>query len=211
MKIVLLSSITGQDIRSCAEALVSNSQGRLFCAQAQDRILTVEDRLIDAAIPFLRRYRQEPAAGFSLADVLVLPLEELSSACHIALKVSLDEIATQLSDSQTAESTVILPFHPVLYHQLTREFVTPYQAGEIRQIFDDASSHVAFIVSIHDDIYDIYRKLLAPGRLFASLTTRQRRLDSQNQPYRNREPLETFTNNSCFLTGAPWSLPRLNL
>lgn len=134
----------------------------------EERALTVEDGLVRAATPHLLRYRPEPMCGYSLPDVFLLPREELTTVCHEAMDAALQSLVAASSGRQVLLTSV----HPVLYHQLTREFLSPYQPSEVGRLLAKHGIQAAFVVSIHDDVYDIYKRLLRPGRLFAPTITR---------------------------------------
>jgi hypothetical protein len=184
MQLVLLSSITGQGIRSCLDNLAQASKGKALVARNTQRVLTVEDNLLAAANPRLKAYRKEPPGGFQYADVLLLPHSELTDVCHEAFDKSL----ALMKEQRTDQVVGLLAIHPVLYHQLTSEFVMPYQTGRLRPTLQKHDFELRFLVSVHDDVYDTHRQLLSPSKLFTPSITRKYRLDEQKNPYQAREP-----------------------
>ncbi len=191
MDLVLISSITGQGIRRCVENLCTCSRGKGRCAWREDLPLCVEDKLVEAAESYLRAYRERPPEGYHLSDALSLPIPELSGACHQAFEAALEELARETEkDSDDPPVVGFLPFHPVLYHQLTREFVSPYLSSDLAKSINSYHFRASFVLSVHDDIYDIYRRLLEPNKLFTPANTREPQTDPDSgSRFRPREPL----------------------
>jgi hypothetical protein len=186
MRLVLISSITGQRIRTCIEQLVKPGTDA-YCAKSDEgHPIVLEDQLVIAADSHLRKYRKAPSSGYSLSDVLRLPQAELEHSCHHALEISLQLLSAAATD---ANAVGLLAFHPVLHHQLTRDFVHPYQSEALARIASEKGFQLETIVSIHDDVFDVYRTLLVPQRLFAPLSTRKQKHKKNAEPYYPREPL----------------------
>lgn len=178
LELILVSSIPGQNIRLCVDNIISESHGDAFAAsdaRSPDKVLCVEDFLIHAAAESLELYRPNvPLGGYTLADVLALPIPELTGACHSAFLQALRSIVETRSRLRTKANIAILTFHPVLYHQVTREFVTPYLAVSLADCLKKLRFGLSFVVSIHEDIYEVYRHLLASGKLFTPTLPRSR-------------------------------------
>ena len=160
-ELILLSSISGLDIAGCAQRLCDYEQPTKPFGP-----LKVEKILVDEAGKSLKK-SAHPPDGYQMVDVLSLPLSELASLCDRSWTRMLEQVVAR--PVQHARFSIGI-FHPVLYHQVTSEFAEPYLAGQIQSITNryrsDDRVHVKWIVSIHDDIYDIYRKLMQPGKLF---------------------------------------------
>lgn len=161
-ELILLSSISGLDIIGCAQRLCDYEQ-----PTKPSGPIKVENILIEEASKSVEGTDARPSEGYQMVDVLSLPLSELSSLCDRSWTRMLEQVVTRPDQSSRF---AIGTFHPVLYHQVTSEFAEPYLAGKIQSITNEYRSkdkaHVKWIVSIHDDIYDIYRKLMQPGKLF---------------------------------------------
>ena len=161
-ELILLSSISGLDITGCAQRLCDYEQ-----PTKPSGPIKVENILIEEASKSVEGTDARPSEGYQMVDVLSLPLSELSSLCDRSWTRMLEQVVTRPDQSSRF---AIGTFHPVLYHQVTSEFAEPYLAGKIQSITNEYRSkdkaHVKWIVSIHDDIYDIYRKLMQPGKLF---------------------------------------------
>ena len=161
-ELILLSSISGLDIIGCAQRLCDYEQ-----PTKPSGPIKVENILIEEASKSVEGTDARPSEGYQMVDVLSLPLSELSSLCDRSWTRMLEQVVTRPDQSSRFS---IGTFHPVLYHQVTSEFAEPYLAGKIQSITNEYRSkdkaHVKWIVSIHDDIYDIYRKLMQPGKLF---------------------------------------------
>ena len=132
------------------------------------RWATESARLAAERLPELKGHKIEPvivekffsmsAIGRSdepqqrLSSFLDLPPDDLNRVCSDAF-----ERALQVACDH-AQPCAVLCFHPVLYQSETRLFSAPYSA-------DFVGSHVrartadAIFVSLHDDIYDVCRRL----------------------------------------------------
>ncbi len=161
-ELILLSSISGLDIAGCAQRLCDYEQ-----PQKPFGPIKIESFHVNEAASFLEQNIPKPTDGYQIVDVLGLPLKDLASVCDRSWKQMFENVRARPGNSSRF---AIGTFHPVLYHQLTSEFAEPYLAGNIPAITGkykiDHNICVKWIVSIHDDIYDTYRKLMQPGKLF---------------------------------------------
>ncbi len=183
MKIILISSISGNDVKQFASHLKNYSESK---GTRCTRPFCVEEYLVEAANEVLK-YAPAlcPPTGFSLNTVLNLPIEELRKTCDKAFA------KTIIAAAQEDKGLAIITFHPVLYHQRTREFVLPYTGEKLNESLRGKKKKysISRIVSIHDDIYDTYRRLRSEGRLFDPMITREPISDSA-PPERARKPLQ---------------------
>jgi hypothetical protein len=162
LKIVLLSSIPGCDVDLCAEELRQHAEAQgVHCS----KVLKIEDFLLEVAKPLLAAVEDGP---FSILDVVRLALPQLADLCQRAFEATLGAIPP-------SDDLVLLTFHPVLFHQGTSEFAVPYKSTRMFGALQERNLEVHRIVSIHDDIYDVYSRLVAPQRLFPPHTDAQER------------------------------------
>jgi hypothetical protein len=92
------------------------------------------------------------AASVDLERFLRLPPSELGNVCSDAFDKAVDSLRQQGSDF------AVLCWHPVLFQGLTRTFVSPYRVDRLARSLV-AGIDSAIIVSIHDDLYDVRRRL----------------------------------------------------
>jgi hypothetical protein len=174
MKLVIFSSASGIDAATCIRNLgtYGASTGASYVGPYK-----VEDRCVDAALPTLQKlYR---GTKHTLAQFLTLPTEHICSFCEQGFRQTV-AAACEEGRKKKAEF-VFLAFHPVLSHQRTTGFVEPYQGSNLLAAIPDDIT-VERVVSIHDDIFDMYRRLLGPHRLFEPSPTRSGK----------RRPLQDF-------------------
>jgi hypothetical protein len=194
MDLVLLSTITGQGVKACMTNLSAyatqaprsrrllyvDKDGRAHNSMTRERIdsctsrdivwACLEDALPDAAAEKLRRLFPSPSEKhYGLSNVLALPYLELAEACRKALENTVTHL------HQTGVARGYLTLHPVLYHQQTTEFVQPYDPAEILAIFQSHGINARWVISLHDDVLDIHRRLLPENRLFAAHSVRKHR------------------------------------
>lgn len=162
-RLILLSSTAGLGIEACAQRLCDS----LAPARPFGPIRVEKFHAAEAAACLTKR-RQPPARGFTFVNVLELLLPELASVCHRSWRSMLESVRSRPDSSSPF---AVATFHPVLFHQGTSEFAEPYLAGQIRELTNsyghDHNIHVEWIVSIHDDVYDVYKRLMKPNALFA--------------------------------------------
>lgn len=84
-----------------------------------------------------------------------------------------------------ADFALIL-FHPVFFHQITRTFLHPYQPHVIRDVADKLNLELWTVASIHDDVYDIYKRSLGVDGVFVPAARRWR------DPFIDLEELRTI-------------------
>lgn len=164
MRLVIFSSTSGLDIAASMANLLTHgtSQGVGVVGP-----LKVEDACLEVAAPLL--VRLYPGMEPTLARFLTLPLQQICDCCRQAFRLTVEAARKKATDA-SAEFAFI-SFHPVLFHQRTTGFIEPYQGADLKAALskDVAAERV---VSIHDDIYDMYRRLLGPRLLFDPSLTR---------------------------------------
>ena len=214
MRLVLLSSITGQNTRAVADRLATYLAGLdkvllhpAFAADEQINThgdvlwLKVETLLptLAAQHPLLRHKRGgEP----TLPQVLCLPATDLREYCHRAFEQSV-QLATDI-----AVDLAILSLHPVLLHQKTGEFLGVYSARAVEGACDRHRTSIERIVSLHDDVYDMHLRLLSPGKLFYPPMVRQKKLkgDKKESRYYERLPQLDFDQQHLLLEWRAYEL-----
>ena len=164
MDVVFVCSITGQNIRQCIQhacqqrapsgAVLTNSEnGKPFC---------LEDYLQEAA----------NLGHDSLSTVLAKPETELLEIADDAVH----DLATTLHHKSESDSrkynVAFVTLHPVLYHGETKSFISPYRASSFSDSFEDKNINISSFISIHDDIFDIHKRLTGYRKLFDISLTR---------------------------------------
>lgn len=183
-KIILLCGTPGLDLNSCARLLAESA--REHSHECLPEPVCTEEFIPPAAASRLVRTMPEGIESFSLVDALGLPYDELVASANDALSAALFSVTENLTNSHA--TSAVLTLHPVLYHQRTSEFITPYSVDRFAQISQQHA--IVRIVSIHDDVYDVYRRLMRRGRLFDPRLTRvPSGGGTASPPVRRREPL----------------------
>ncbi len=175
MKLVIFSSVSGIDVSTCVGNLAT------YGASTGTRSVgpfKVEEKCVEVATPTLERLY--PGTQHTLAQFLTLPSEHICDCCTKGFQETMAMACTR-ARQETAE-LVFVAFHPVLFHQRTTGFVEPYQGADLRAAVPEDVG-VERVVSIHDDIFDMYKKLLGPHLLFDPSLTRESG---------EREPLQDF-------------------
>ncbi|MFG0252410.1 MAG: hypothetical protein ACF8NJ_05995 [Phycisphaerales bacterium JB038] len=174
LHLILVSCIPGAQIRDWAEDAIA----RAGILKKPLRVLRDPYSLENALLRFAKvpppASQAARASQVTLGDLLAIPPEDLVPLVHGCLSAVLEQMLRDAIDS--GRSLGILTFHPVLLHQITSEFFSPYRIAEMRNAInsarvedDDGSANIRLsaLCSIHDDIYDCYRQHLAPSKLFA--------------------------------------------
>lgn len=161
-EIILLSSTSGLDIDDCARRLCSaNPPSQSYGPVKLEKFHLGELNSI------IEQTKITTHKNSTIIDALGSSFSELVTLSNNSWIKMLDEVQNR-PDKKIQFS--VATFHPVIYHPLTREFVEPYLAGKIANLTNEYKekngTSIKFIVSIHDDIYDVYRRLMRPGRLF---------------------------------------------
>ena len=177
MELILLSSIPGLDIKQIIQNIKYYSKVSGKDKNIKDYCL--EKEYINPAKPFLKEILVEPLTGYSLTNVLQLPNEYLNVVCRKALKCIISKITKEVKNNDIP----ILSFHPVLFHQITSEFTILPWLTIFQEALSDSKINISIksVVSIHDDIYDIYRRLLSsPTKLYFPNNTRKPKFDEES-------------------------------
>jgi|GEM_PF-6237168 len=86
-----------------------------------------------------------------------LPARVISRYASEALDSAFNEVK-QISEE--GADYVFVTCHPVFFHQVTRSFLQPYQASDIVRFAENANVDLWTVATVHDDVYDVYRRLL---------------------------------------------------
>ena len=175
MRLILVSTVAGQNVASILEALGRFSRAYrgtelIKVGESTDSAMSrqvalwakVEDHLLELAKPYLDKYPEETTEyGVEPSQVFGMPTNDLEKICHEAFERSVRVLLKSGTD------LAFLAFHPVLYHQITREFFFPYDTHRLYRLLADSGASLRHVVSVHDDIYDIYPNLTQPNALWA--------------------------------------------
>jgi hypothetical protein len=184
-RVILMCGTPGLDLNVCAKILSESANEHSHTCVREP--ICVEHYIPTAAADRLSRILPDSIADYSLADALGLPYDELVLSANEALNLAIAQTLQHL-DGSTARWAIVT-VHPVLFHQRTSEFITPYYGSGfvgLTQFHD-----IVRVVSVHDDVYDVYRRLMRRGRLFDPELTRIPTASAAgDEPMRRREPLQ---------------------
>jgi len=65
--------------------------------------------------------------------------------------------------------TLFLSLHPILYSSDSREYFSPVDLDYLKRKLNERGRKVGAVISLIDDIYDIYRRLRAPNELLSDV------------------------------------------
>lgn len=152
---MLFSSQTGVSVHQSLEKLsaFSAARGRAVL------LSKVEGSLKDV---FATSFPTDPltddiCSAFGMQYLLQKPKKLLIRLWEQAIKL----VAT----APPPETTRFLSLHPVLYHSESREFFSPLDAGYLKDVCQRAGLRVKLVVSLIDDVYDVYSRLRAPNQM----------------------------------------------
>jgi hypothetical protein len=189
-RLILISAISGMALGGVLDAIHRHASALkvpVLDPKNKSTPLHVENCIVAAAEKFLA-ITQPDVIEYGLINVLRLPLPQLAEACHEGFRASV--LAARDEARRAGITTIFLTFHPVFYHQQNAEYVAPYDPMRLAAILKDLSVELRWIVSLHDDLYSIHRRLLGKERLFDPGTTRtERRLADGTKEPRQREAL----------------------
>lgn len=158
-QLVLFTAQSGVKVRQGLEKLAS------YC-QRQGRpvqVLKVEDQLVPR---HLQRYPDCEDTAFlqspgGLKHLLLRPKEYLRRLWGDALKLTLDQAANGQGD-------ILLAMNGIFYNNTSREFFSCVDMEALKTELDNQDRGLAVrgVVTLVDDIYDVYRWLAQPGQLF---------------------------------------------
>lgn len=178
-RIIIVSATSGHKIEEWTDELIlrAHNDSDLDRINLLENAICVEDYISGALDILVEKEGWKldiPLGGFGLKEFLrELPYNEILKTCKIALRLSLEELESQLKSNFPDGGYGILTIHPVLFTHRTREFAEPYSASVLRELTAELDLDLELIVSLHDDIYDIYRRLMDPGDLFNPIVTRE--------------------------------------
>jgi len=183
MNVTIFCATAGLDIEKCVNnidiyaAANTNKRIKYYC---------LEKAFHEPAKSFLDKIISPPLPNYKLVHVLMLPCEELKIVCHEGLEIILNNIKNEFIEGEN----IILSLHPVLYHQITKEYVQPYSPSAIKESLSKYSIGLNCIVSLHDDIFDVYRNLMKDSsKLFHPDNNRDPEFDEQaGRTLYKREP-----------------------
>ena len=121
--------------------------------------------------------------SYTFSQVLALPISYLSLSCNKAFESTLLQIRED-SEKETFD-VAIINLHSILFHQQTYEFANPYLTPHLIESLKNYEMTVEWVVSLQDDIYDIYRRLLDEGQVLNPGTRQQ---DTRDK--RERKPIK---------------------
>lgn len=162
-RIFIFSSIPGTDINKSLTRLKRHANDKgIECLH-----IKFEEYLVKAGSIFLRRMGVRPNIGtsYSLTQVLTLPYLQLSDASKNAFTLVVEEI----KKTNPQPEAVFISIHPIYYHQQTLEFNSALITSQVLALLKKHKLRIEYLVSIHDDIYDIYRSLIKDGKLLNPL------------------------------------------
>jgi hypothetical protein len=150
VRVVFLSCIPGTAIRDCLERL----ETRMSVRGKTIRHIVLEKLWYDT--PFARSH------GLTRnAEILSRRYEDVVRICSEALRIAISELS-----QPPVMDLAIVAFHPVLYHQITEEFLSPYTPSQLNELLSDEHKAATAFVSVQDEVFDVYRRLLEPYGTF---------------------------------------------
>jgi len=156
MDIVLVSSITGQNISECIDHTVTQKGTESYVIGPEDsHSYCLEDYLIDA----------HPSAN-SISQVLDRPSDIIQSFVSESVSSLVDDILYKGGQVDDSNCIAFITAHTVLFHGHTRSFISPYLATYFENALSGKQAVITSVISVHDDIYDIHSRLLGYRQLF---------------------------------------------
>lgn len=136
--VILFTGQSGIKARECLERLSPQ-------IDSGAELISVEERMAEISG---RSFRRE------------ILLEKISYQYRL-WKDAFNNVLNNLNISNS-EKTIFLTLHGVYYHQDKREFVSPIDLELITKLREKVKMLIVFI----DDIYDVYRRLMANGEMY---------------------------------------------
>jgi len=158
-RIFIFTSISGMTIDKSLEEISSYANEKnVTCSffRFEDYLVLEAERIL-----FLMGEPKNEGNKYSLAQVLTLPYSQLSDACTHAF----DRLFADIAELRDSVNAVLISLHPIYFHQQTLEYTSPLITSKMSQVIQKYNLMVDYIISIHDDIYDYYRKLIQKGQL----------------------------------------------
>lgn len=188
-RVILVTATSGHHLNQWTQELLFWTHSNLPDVKLIDEITCVEDFISDALETLISKNGwkvAKPPSGFGLKDILrKFPFDEVVKICQEALRIALENLKKKLNTDLPSGGYAIVTLHPVLFTHRTREFVEPYNASLLSQLATELEIEIKRIISIHDDIYDIYRRLMDASDLFHPRITRDH--DLQKRYFREPE------------------------
>ena len=176
LDIVIVSGIPGTGLDDCIEAIKYEAASRKPPIDIVGPV-TVEDKFVFSAEQDLKQYVTIPNRPYNFRDCLRLPFEEFLNNARRAFAAAAESLANQKG------SLGFLTLHPVYFHQVSREFIAPYCASSMGETLAKLKLIPKFVLSIHDDIFDVHANLMRNGEMFCPAIT----YDSDRKKRRNAE------------------------
>jgi len=137
MNVILFTGQSGISVRECLKRLSRQ-------VDPQPRIISVEEKMTEIS-------------GKSFPREILL--ENISYQYEL-WKDAFNQIYNLVSN---LDETIFLTLHGVYYHQDKREFVSPIDLELIVKL----KGKVRMLIDFIDDIYDVYRRLMANGQMYS--------------------------------------------
>jgi len=157
-ELILVTGPSGTGVRRALKKY------QAWCVQGGKPILRVisleDDFLIEAAAPIVSSLEAIAEADVGLIEVLLLPKPILEDLWLAAFRKAVETAEEYVGGGDR----VILTFHAVWYHQLTREYLS---AVNFRALGELETLPTA-LVTLIDDIFDVKARLSTHGQIFAT-------------------------------------------
>lgn len=148
MRLIFIAGIPGLDLsRWSNESLALAGVGGSSPANKACDPVIVEDLFSMTAIA------RKDVPDQRLSSFLDLPPDDLNRVCSKAITEAIDKACS--SDG----SYGVICFHPVLYQSETRTFLAPYSSAALSQYIASKNGVETIFFSLHDDTYDVCRRL----------------------------------------------------
>jgi hypothetical protein len=142
--IILFTGQSGIKIRECLGRLVVRGK-------------------IDATILGIDGKMPKPGEDFK-KHVLSLPISILEKRWSEAF----DDTIKNIPETKD-EHYLFLTFHATYYHQRKAEFVSPLDLNKLIELRE----RIKMVITLIDDCYDIYKRLLEPGEMYETILSSQ--------------------------------------
>lgn len=175
MDAILISGVPGTKLDDCASSLAISSAAKSTSFNSLGPI-RVEDAFVEVSEVALRKYRPEVTGRkYRFTDCLTLPYPEFMAASIAAIGRTLVKINALQEELQDTASHALITFHSVYYHQVVLEFIHPYTQNSLVDFFKEHGISPKYVISIHDDLFDIHRRLMEHGEMFCPEITERAR------------------------------------
>lgn len=169
-KIVFLAGIPGTRLNDCANAIRMEAATRSPGIKC-DGPYCLEKFFVKGSIDALKSYRSEVSErDYAFLDCLKLPYSEFVNGARNAFRLLIEELEKKL-DQIDQSRFVIVTLHTAYCHQNTLEFITPHDPSSIYSTINEKGFIAHYVISLHDDIYDIHRELMKPQEMYSPIIT----------------------------------------